>query len=130
VPYPPPPARVEFVPDQPSRDAVWVDGEWEWNGRRWGWIYGGWVQPPKNATYSPWRTTRRADGTLVFSPGAWRDANGREVPAPRVLVRGRAREEPVVSPEGTPERTGPNLFEKEREPDGGGRTPEEAPPEP
>ena len=37
VDYPPPPARVELVPNAPSGEAVWIDGEWQWQGQRWAW---------------------------------------------------------------------------------------------
>src|SRR5689334_3320659 len=40
VAFPPPPARPEIVPDKPSDDAVWIDGEWAWRGRRWAWRSG------------------------------------------------------------------------------------------
>src|SRR5260221_10881633 len=95
VPFPPPPARVEFVPKRPARGSVWLDGEWEWTGKRWAWKYGRWVMPPARARYSRWITVRRADGTLLLSPGSWRDARGREIPPPPPLSLAYAREESV-----------------------------------
>src|SRR5262245_30359992 len=79
VPYPPPPARVEFVPEQPRSGTVWVDGEWSWTGTRWAWTYGRWVAPPQSATFSPWKTARTSDGALLFVPGTWRNAAGVEI---------------------------------------------------
>ncbi|HEX3596090.1 MAG TPA: YXWGXW repeat-containing protein [Polyangiaceae bacterium] len=108
VPFPPPPARVEFIPDKPRSGAVWVDGEWSWTGRRWAWNYGKWVVPPETATFSPWRTVRSDDGTLLFVAGIWHDAKGTEIPDPQPLVVGRAREENVILPPGQPEKTAPN----------------------
>ena len=55
VPYPPPPAQVERVPNRPRSDAVWVDGSWEWSGRLWRWKDGGWFAPPApGVKYAPW----------------------------------------------------------------------------
>src|SRR5262249_19876160 len=74
APYPPPPARVEVVPDSPRDEAVWVDGEWTWHGRRWAWRRGRWVVTPSGGAFSPWTTVRNGDGTLYFAEGTWRDA--------------------------------------------------------
>jgi hypothetical protein len=108
VPYPPPPARVEFVPERPRSGTVWVDGEWTWTGTRWAWTYGRWVAPPDSATFAPWKTARTADGVLLFVPGTWRNAAGAEIADPEPLARGRARGENVVTPPGEEEKTGPN----------------------
>jgi hypothetical protein len=75
VPSPPPPARVEFVPRLPKeerRGEVWVDGEWEWKGRRWIWRAGGWEVPEPGASYAPPATIRLADGTIAYFPGTWK----------------------------------------------------------
>ncbi|HEX4337543.1 MAG TPA: YXWGXW repeat-containing protein [Polyangiaceae bacterium] len=108
VPFPPPPARVEFIPDKPRAGAVWVDGEWSWTGRRWAWTYGKWVLPPADATFAPWKTVRSNDGTLLFVAGIWHDEKGAEIPDPEPLAVGRAREENVVLPPGQTEKTAPN----------------------
>jgi len=106
VPYPPPPARVEVVPSAPRPDAVWIDGEWMWRGRRWGWQKGRWVVPPANAAFAPWTSVRNADGTLFMAQGSWRDAKGAEVLAPRSLAVGRSSPGAVVGPEGEVEEVG------------------------
>ena len=31
---------------RPAQGAVWIDGEWAWQGRRWAWRIGRWVEPP------------------------------------------------------------------------------------
>jgi hypothetical protein len=108
VPFPPPPARVEFIPQKPRSGAVWIDGEWSWTGRRWSWTYGRWVIPPAEATFAPWRTARTTDGTLLFAPGAWFDVKRAVVAEPPPLALGAAREEDVILPKGQPEKTAPN----------------------
>lgn len=90
VPYPPPPARVEVVPPAPQeRGAVWVDGEWAWQGKRWSWLPGGWVVPPLGAYFAPWLVYRLDNGRLLFAPGAWHAANGERLPNPVVLDAAR-----------------------------------------
>ena len=108
VPFPPPPARVEFIPDRPRPGAVWIDGEWTWTGRRWGWTYGRWVMPPASATFAPWRTARTSDGTQLFAAGTWYDEQGNEITEPLPLAIGVAREEDVITPPGRSEKTAPN----------------------
>lgn len=100
VPYPPPPARVEFVPDKPQDDAVWLDGEWVWQGRRYAWKPGRWVVPPAGASFAPWVTVRGKMGTLYLAEGTWRDAKGAELAAPAILKVGAPNAGAVTSPEG------------------------------
>jgi hypothetical protein len=90
TPFPPPPARAEFVPKQPAKGAVWIDGEWTWRGHRWGWVAGRWVIAPPGAAFSPWTTVRGSSGTLFFAQGVWRDAHGDVVAAPVPLALGTA----------------------------------------
>ena len=73
VPYPPPPARVEIIKDPPQKDTemVWIDGEWEWRGRRWVWQIGEWQLPQPGAYYAPATTVRLSTGKLVWYPGSW-----------------------------------------------------------
>jgi hypothetical protein len=77
VPYPPPPARVEEVPAQKAAGDVWIDGQWDWDGRMWRWIPGAWVTPRKGAYFTNWTTRRERDGSLHFARATWRDATGR-----------------------------------------------------
>ena len=90
VPYPPPAARVEVVPP-PPRDAgaVWVDGEWAWQGKRWTWLPGGWVLPPPKAYFAPWLVYRLANGRLLFASGSWHGTTGDRLPNPVVLEAAR-----------------------------------------
>jgi hypothetical protein len=90
VPYPPPPARVEVLPPMPLEPgAVWVDGEWAWQGKRWTWLPGGWVVPPRGAYFAPWLVYRLDNGRLLFAPGTWHAANGERLPNPVVLDAAR-----------------------------------------
>jgi hypothetical protein len=109
VGYPPPPARVEFVPPRPAPGAVWIDGEWAWQGRRWAWRIGRWVEPPPGARYSPWTVVRGDDGSTYYAAGAWRDARGAELAEPVALVAARANLSDVVDPEGELETTGRSI---------------------
>lgn len=107
--YPPPPARVELVPDAPKPEAVWVDGEWTWQGQRWAWKQGRWLVPPANARYSPWTSTRDKSGLFYVAEGKWRDAKGHELPDPAALAIGKTRGGPVTDPEGDPVAATPNV---------------------
>ena len=92
VPFPPPPPKVEEIPEAPSNDHVYVDGQWSWQVRRWVWIPGGWVVPPPGASFARWKVERLPNGALVYYQGHWHerlpvaapfDANGSIVcPAP------------------------------------------------
>jgi hypothetical protein len=90
VPFPPPPAQVEIVPPRPKEaGAVWVDGEWAWQGRGWAWLPGGWVVPPPRSYFAPWLVYRLDDGRLLFAPGAWHAVTGERLPNPVVLEAAR-----------------------------------------
>ena len=112
----PPPARVETVPAQPSRGAVWLDGEWAWQGRKWAWRRGRWVLPPAGASYSPWTMTRDQLGAVWFAPGAWRNARGEEVTEPDALAVATAARNDVTDVNGEKEDVG---TIRERRRDGG-----------
>lgn len=77
VPYPPPAALVETIPEKKLAGQVWIDGQWEWNATAWKWRDGAWMTPPPNAYFTPWMTKRRADGQLLFARAEWRDPSGR-----------------------------------------------------
>jgi hypothetical protein len=111
VDYPPPPARVAFVPVQPRSDAVWVNGEWQWQGRRWAWKPGGWFVPPPGAAYARSVVVRRSDGKIFFAAGAWRRPGGEEVmppPEPQQVAPSTAGA--VVNPEGETEPTAADIH--------------------
>src|SRR5262249_15342814 len=123
VPYPPPPARVELVPERPENEgAVWIDGEWTWEGKHWAWKRGRWVVPPPGATFSPWTTTRDATGVLYLAEGTWRDRDGGEIAAPPELAYAKPSGGGVVDPEGDIVPPSPIVIEQQRPPrssDGG-----------
>jgi hypothetical protein len=109
VRFPPPPARAEAVPAQPSNEAVWVDGEWQWRRRKWAWAPGSWVVVPPGGAFSPWTVVRDDNGTLFHAPGTWRNARGEAVPAPKPIALGEAPSGVVVDPEGEIEHPGRNI---------------------
>jgi len=109
VPFAPPPARTETVPDRPEDDAVWLDGEWSWDGRRWSWKQGRWLVPPKGASFAPWTTVRGRDGALYFAPGVWQNAQRQEIAEPKALAGARVGSSPLPGPEGEQFPTGPTI---------------------
>jgi hypothetical protein len=106
VGFAPPPARVELVPSQPRANAVWIDGEWVWQGHGWSWQSGEWVLPPPGCRFAPWTTTWGVDGSVYYAPGVWRDAGNRPVAAPDPLATAKAPAGPVIDPAGDEEVTG------------------------
>jgi len=86
VPYPPPAAFVELVPDAPDDNAVWIDGAWAWHGSRYVWRRGGWVKPPAGARYARWKIAYHVDGTIWFAPACWFDSRDRRLPDPEIVV--------------------------------------------
>lgn len=89
VDYPPPPAQVEIVPRDPGKPCVWVDGHWEWQGRRWRWQTGSWLRPPPACYYSTqmlvWLPAEGAS-PLYYWPPRW---------YPRSTARAGACDRPV-----------------------------------
>ena len=71
VPYPPPAALAETVPERPERDGVvWIDGEWRPHGDSYVWRRGGWFVPPTQALHADVLSRglirlRRADSVTV-----------------------------------------------------------------
>lgn len=111
---PPPPARVELVPAEPSPGAVWVDGEWIWRREQWAWLPGRWVNLPPGEKFSPWAFVRGVDGRLWYAPGVWRDARGAPVDPPDALVIASVETGVVVTAEGDTEVTGPSVRRRPR----------------
>ena len=106
VGYPPPPARVEHVPPRPRAGAVWIDGEWAWQGHAWAWQSGRWVMAPAGCRFSPWTSTWADDGSVYYAPGVWRDAVSRVVADPEALATAKPARGPITDPEGEQETTG------------------------
>lgn len=106
VGFPPPPARVERVPPSPRDDAVWIDGEWAWQGRGWSWQLGRWVVPPAGGRFSPWTATWGDQGAVYYASGTWRDANGDAMAPPDSLATAKPGPGLVIDPSGEQETTG------------------------
>jgi hypothetical protein len=87
VPYPPPAALAEIVPEQPDRaGVVWIDGEWVLHGSSYVWRRGGWVVPPTGARFAPWESWYRRDGRLMLAAGTWYDAKNERVRRPEAVA--------------------------------------------
>jgi hypothetical protein len=109
VPYPPPPARPEIVPDRPEADVVWIDGEWSWQRRRWAWILGRWLVPPApEARFAAAAWRRDKSGKLWWAPGSWYDSRGARLPHPDPLAMADADEGDVIDAAGHEIDVGPN----------------------
>lgn len=109
VQIPPPPGRVEAIPDRPTKgDIVWVDGEWSWHRSRWAWKPGRWVEPPAGGKFLPWVFVRGPDGRLWYAAGGWRDAKGAALDPPALAVA-RVDAVEVVNASGDTQTTGPTL---------------------
>jgi hypothetical protein len=87
VPYPPPAALAETVPDRPKTPGVvWIDGEWAYHGESFVWRRGGWVVPPPASRFAAWRTWYRRDGRLMMAGGTWYDSKHERLRPPVLLV--------------------------------------------
>lgn len=84
VPYPPPAALVEVVPEPRPAGAVWVDGNWVWRGRYYVWQRGGWMKEIAGLAYADWQVRLANDGRLLFAKGTWYDPQREPAPAPPV----------------------------------------------
>jgi hypothetical protein len=116
VDRPPPPARVEILPERPAPKAVWIDGEWIWRRGRWAWLLGRWVIAPPGAVFAPGVFVRGADGRLWYAPGVWRDQNGEPLAdGPTALSLASVQGGAVVNADGEVETTGPVLRELRKE---------------
>jgi hypothetical protein len=91
VPYPPPAALSELVPERPSgKSLVWIDGSWVWRGHYYVWQRGGWTESPTDIGFAEWKLRYTDDGRLEYAPSAWRDATGKR------------KREPIVKPAVSP----------------------------
>lgn len=112
IPAPPPPAKVEIVPDRPSaKGAVWIDGEWTFRGRRPRWRRGRWVVPTQGTRFAPWTSVRGPDGKLWYAHGKWVDGAGVELPSPPVVAEAEPAKTTVVGDYGEDEDVGRDLTE-------------------
>lgn len=77
VPYPPPAAVPEIIrPHNLGKDAVWLDGEWQWDGSTWVWQAGRWEVPHPGTYFARAQGVRRRDGALLWFQGSWHPLAG------------------------------------------------------
>jgi len=71
APVLPPPPQVEVIPPPPMANAVWIGGQWAWNGQIWLWVRGGWRFAP--GVSLQWRLPRwvMEGGRVRLEPGGW-----------------------------------------------------------
>src|SRR6185436_11247156 len=76
----PPPPREEVVPE-PRRGYVWVNGYWDYSGKRHRWVKGKWVKERRGYHYAQPNWVER-DGRWHLDRGNWRrgDRDGDGVP--------------------------------------------------
>ena len=72
VPPPRPPTHARAIGRPPQPGFVWTAGYHRWNGRRYVWVPGRWVRPPRRgAVWVAPRWNRRGNG-WTFRAGYWR----------------------------------------------------------
>lgn len=123
TPRPPP---IEFIPARPRKDAVWVDGSWDWAGNRYGWKSGTWAVVPQGLKRARWVVVRRKiDGQLFFAPSTWKDAHGNTVDdsgwihalGPTARASSRMGGPPEMDEPLRPPPRPPNARDEERKPE-------------
>jgi hypothetical protein len=68
----PPPAVVEHPPVRPGPDYIWQAGHYTWDGRRYVWVPGAWILPPRpHAVWAPGRWDHDGHG-YHWVEGRWR----------------------------------------------------------
>jgi hypothetical protein len=67
----PPPDRVEARGLAPFKDAVWIDGRWDWRDGRYVWSGGHWEHPKKG--FNRWQRGDWAHqgASWIWIPGKW-----------------------------------------------------------
>jgi hypothetical protein len=109
IDLPPPPGRIERIPDDPPQANAWIDGEWIARHGRWYWLLGRWVKTPPGARYSPWVVVRSTDGRAFIAPGVWKDAKGATIQPPPPLAIAIANGSAVYDAAGTVDATGRSI---------------------
>ena len=67
----PPAVKVEVRPKAKFKNAVWVNGRWNWNGRKHVWVKGYWVRPRAGHVWVAGRWAKRPGG-YVWIKGHWK----------------------------------------------------------
>ena len=71
APYPPPPKRAEIPPTAPTADSLWQCGHWTWNGMKYRWTPGTYLQrPTPTANWMPGYWEQDAGG-WIWTEGHW-----------------------------------------------------------
>ena len=71
APVPPPPGRAEIPPPAPSARALWTSGHWHWNGERYVWAPGRYIErPTPTANWRPGYWEQQPQGWL-WVDGQW-----------------------------------------------------------
>jgi hypothetical protein len=71
APDPPPPNRAEIQPPAPSPQAMWHSGNWRWNGAKYVWVAGHYVERPSpTANWTPGYWEQRPEG-WIWVEGRW-----------------------------------------------------------
>lgn len=71
APYPPPPKRAEIPPPAPSPRALWQVGHWSWDGRKYVWMHGRYLErPAPTANWRPGYWQQQQNG-WVWVAGRW-----------------------------------------------------------
>lgn len=65
----PPARRVETVPIRPAPAAIWIPGQWRWNGYRHVWLPGYWEVSPRGVGYPGIGPGRLGDGFGSMATG-------------------------------------------------------------
>jgi hypothetical protein len=87
IDYPPPPAQIEERDEELAGrpDCRWLDGHYEWRGKRWQWLPGSWIVPPNGCSYAPGLASwsKPPSSRLYYTPPRWYRADGKAAcPAP------------------------------------------------
>ncbi len=67
----PPVHAVEVAPRSPHRGWVWQPGYYRWDGRRYIWVGGRWVNPPYGGARWVSGYWRRSGGGYIWVAGRW-----------------------------------------------------------
>lgn len=71
APYPPPPRRAEIPPRPTSADSLWLVGHWNWNGAKYAWTPGSYIErPTPTANWVPGYWEQESRG-WVWTGGHW-----------------------------------------------------------
>ena len=71
APYPPPAILAEIPPPAPATNSLWLVGHWNWNGAKYVWTPGRYIQrPAPTANWMPGYWEQEAQG-WVWTDGHW-----------------------------------------------------------